>query len=94
MNDYNTWVANFGQTGENIPGDGNGDGVVDAADYSVWANNFGSVVNVAAVKGILTPGPATTSGATATLGRVGYRVRAKLLENAQQILAPAVLELR
>ncbi|KKL95667.1 hypothetical protein LCGC14_1852300 [marine sediment metagenome] len=82
MNDYDTWGANFGQTGQNIPGDGNGDGVVDAADYTVWANNNGTVVSVASVKGILPPGPATANGATATVGTPGYRVHAELLTTA------------
>ncbi|MEM1447234.1 MAG: dockerin type I domain-containing protein, partial [Planctomycetota bacterium] len=31
-----------------LPGDYNGDGTVNAADYTVWANNFGSIANLEA----------------------------------------------
>lgn len=31
-----------------LPGDYNGNGVVDAADYTVWQDNFGSTLNLAA----------------------------------------------
>ncbi|MEM9913334.1 MAG: dockerin type I repeat-containing protein [Planctomycetota bacterium] len=31
-----------------LPGDYNGDGQVDAADYTVWADHFGSMTNLAA----------------------------------------------
>ncbi|MEN0109827.1 MAG: endonuclease/exonuclease/phosphatase family protein [Planctomycetota bacterium] len=33
--DYGAWAASFGQ-GAAPPADGNGDGVIDAADYTVW----------------------------------------------------------
>ena len=33
--DYDVWTANFGST-SNLAADGNGDDVVDAADYVVW----------------------------------------------------------
>ena len=36
-----------GDTGT-LAGDYNADGVVDAADYTVWADNFGSSTNLAA----------------------------------------------
>ena len=34
--DYDLWRAQFGQSGELISADGNGDGVVDNADYVIW----------------------------------------------------------
>ncbi len=47
--DYMHWKATFGNiltnpdpTKRDIHADGNGDGTVDAADYSVWRNNFGN----------------------------------------------------
>jgi hypothetical protein len=38
-NDYLVWRMNFGATGSNQPGDGNGDGFVDAADYVIWSDH-------------------------------------------------------
>jgi hypothetical protein len=31
----------FGQVGTGLAADGNGDGIVDAADYVIWRNNVG-----------------------------------------------------
>lgn len=44
--DYETWLAAYGHTAEDVSGplgaDGNGDGLVDTADYSVWRDNLGA----------------------------------------------------
>lgn len=39
LQDYNVWAAEFGQLGAS-PADGNRDGVVDAADYTVWRDSL------------------------------------------------------
>jgi hypothetical protein len=54
------WRSNFGST--SIDGDGNGDGVVDAADYVIWRKHMSSQAAVAAV---LVPTLATSAGLTA-----------------------------
>ena len=36
--DYQVWRTQYGKTGV-LTADGNGDGVVDAADYVYWRNN-------------------------------------------------------
>lgn len=38
--DYTVWADLFGQTGENLPADGNGDGSVGLPDYTIWADNY------------------------------------------------------
>jgi hypothetical protein len=41
--DYNLWSASFGQSvGANMGADGNGDAVIDAADYVLWRKLFGA----------------------------------------------------
>ncbi|HJQ80817.1 MAG TPA: hypothetical protein VJ828_12715 [Lacipirellulaceae bacterium] len=39
--DYASWRSSFGQSGPDLPADGNGNGTVDAADYVLWRANFG-----------------------------------------------------
>jgi hypothetical protein len=39
QSDYTVWKANFGEIGES-PADGNGDTIVDAADYTVWLHGL------------------------------------------------------
>lgn len=39
-NDHGAWVSEFGGTGPSLA-DGNGDGVVDAADYTLWRDLLG-----------------------------------------------------
>jgi len=38
LDDLDAWAARYG--GQDLSADGNGDGVVDAADYVVWRNNL------------------------------------------------------
>jgi hypothetical protein len=40
--DYRVWKLNFGG-GPTVAGDFNRNGVVDAADYTVWRDNLGTV---------------------------------------------------
>ena len=44
-NDYSFWQFYFGSTSANFA-DGNLDGVVNAADYTVWRNNLGQCVSI------------------------------------------------
>jgi hypothetical protein len=51
MADYNVWSANFGRTAPvpvGVAGDYNQNGVVDAADYSVWRDTLGSTSDLRA----------------------------------------------
>lgn len=45
--DYGEWVSLYGSTSPEA--DGNGDGVVNAADYTVWRDNYGAGVSPIAV---------------------------------------------
>lgn len=38
--DHAVWVAAYGTSGVGLDADGNGDGVIDAADYTVWRDNL------------------------------------------------------
>ncbi|MEN0109607.1 MAG: hypothetical protein AAF805_02680 [Planctomycetota bacterium] len=40
VDDYALWASAFGQSGAGLAADGNGDGVIDAADYTVWRDNL------------------------------------------------------
>lgn len=42
--DYTAWVAAYGSG--DVPTDGNGDGVVDAADYTIWRDNQGETAQL------------------------------------------------
>ena len=39
--DYGAWVIAFGSTGD-LASDGDGNGIVDAADFAVWRENVGN----------------------------------------------------
>jgi hypothetical protein len=39
--DYVVWRGSLGQTGVNLPADGNGNEKIDAGDFDVWRANFG-----------------------------------------------------
>ncbi len=54
--DYGMWQEAFGLTSL---GDGNGDQLTNAADYTIWRDTFGSVPGAAAVNGTAVPEPAT-----------------------------------
>ncbi|MEX2317530.1 MAG: hypothetical protein WD669_10295, partial [Pirellulales bacterium] len=43
MDDYRLWKATYGMTTGTRPADGNGDGTVNAADYTIYRNNSGDV---------------------------------------------------
>ena len=38
---YTDWANNYGQSGDGVPGDFNGDGVVDMLDNLEWGDHFG-----------------------------------------------------
>ncbi|WP_146444783.1 hypothetical protein [Botrimarina colliarenosi] len=42
------WLGDLQETTPDLPGDYNGDGVADAADYTVWRDTEGSTTNLAA----------------------------------------------
>lgn len=68
MNDYSLWRGHFGSTSD-LAADGNGNGVVDAADYVIWRQNLPA-------PGITVPEPATLGfAAFAMLGRSMIRDR-------------------
>ncbi len=43
--DYNTWLESFGTVAANHPADGNGNGIVDAADFVILRKHFGDSVH-------------------------------------------------
>lgn len=47
MNDHAVWAASYGST-TNLDADGNDDGKVDAADYTVWRDALGAASSAAA----------------------------------------------
>ena len=64
--DHTVWKATFGATV--FPGtaaDGNGDGVVDAADYIIWRKNQGSGAAASSAAAVA-PEPATTTPPSTT----------------------------
>jgi hypothetical protein len=76
--DYLLWKQSFGMTGE-LAADANGDGVVDAADYTVWRDNFvagGLGQSPTSEVGSALPEPSTLiSVVLACIGLLGIRSR-------------------
>jgi endonuclease/exonuclease/phosphatase family metal-dependent hydrolase len=58
--DFLTWQRSVGATGVNAAGDANHDRVVNAADRTIWSQQFGSIGNAAAA-GAVVPEPATAA---------------------------------
>ena len=56
--DYTVWRDSLGQTGANLPADGNGDTHVDAVDYGIWKQHFAEVLGGGAAA-IAVPEPST-----------------------------------
>ena len=52
--DYDIWKASFGST-MNLAAGGNGDGIVDAADYTIWRDHLGQ--HVGSGSGLAAPMP-------------------------------------
>ena len=59
--DFSVWLSSLGQTGVNLPADGDRNGTVQQADYEVWKNNFG---NNSAVVSIAKNSPVSATGST------------------------------
>ncbi len=58
--DYDAWSNDFGLAGDLLLADGNGDGRVDAADYTVWRDNYNAPPSaVAGGVGVAEPAAAT-----------------------------------
>jgi len=79
--DFLNWQRAVGSTGGGNGADGNGNGVVDGLDLSLWALNFGRPAEAGGVSvtGYLTVGSAIATGETTSLDESGYRVGAKLV---------------
>jgi len=56
--DYTVWRDSLGQTGGNLPADGNGDTHVDAVDYGIWKQHFGEALGGGSAA-IAVPEPST-----------------------------------
>jgi hypothetical protein len=56
--DYVAWQNSMGQTGTNLPADGNGNTVVDAGDLNVWRAHYGMTVTGAGAGAVPEPGVA------------------------------------
>jgi len=48
--DYTFWLWTLGQTGPDLPADGDDDGDVDQQDYDVWASHFGNTLTLVDVE--------------------------------------------
>jgi hypothetical protein len=46
--DYVIWRSSHGESGRNLPADGNLDGMIDAADFGIWKAHFGQSLAVGA----------------------------------------------
>jgi sugar lactone lactonase YvrE len=58
--DYDKWKADFGKlVAKGNGADGNGDGVVDAADYTVWRDHLNAALGSGAIGSTTVPEPAT-----------------------------------
>jgi len=56
--DYAFWKQHFGETnGVGLQADGNDDGIVNAADYTVWRNNLGATAPGAGAGSAASPEP-------------------------------------
>lgn len=53
--DYQEFVNQFGQMGPNLSADGNGNGTVDAADYTVWRDHYSASLSTASTVAIPEP---------------------------------------
>ncbi len=74
-NDYDLWKNTFGTTGEDLAADGNNDGVVNLADYTVWRDHLTGPSG--ALTSLQVPEPTTLVPALAgMLGAVCWRKRA------------------
>ena len=66
QSDYDFWVSSFGQTvSPGLGADGNNNGVIDAADYTVWRDNYfpGSAVSQSTATAETSTPESTTSTA-------------------------------
>ncbi len=70
-NDYGLWQASFGATGPSDV-DGNGNNVVDAADFAIWRDHLGNGVNES-ISASSVPEPATCTIAIVTLALAATR---------------------
>jgi hypothetical protein len=61
--DFDAWRKSFGNSGAGLPADGNGNGVVDAADYVIFRNNEGASVHSGAGGGATAAVPEPSAAA-------------------------------
>jgi hypothetical protein len=88
--DYDTWKANFGST-EELAADGNVDGIVDAADYTIWRDRL-SEVGGGALNASTVPEPSETLLGISALGFLTILAARGYLRRRTENLAIVCLE--
>ncbi|MCA9241572.1 MAG: hypothetical protein KDA37_15285, partial [Planctomycetales bacterium] len=81
--DYFRWVLTYGESVafDGLGADGNGDGVVNAADYTVWRDNLGSVAALSSA--FSAPEPATGLLVLCLLGLIASGRRGQVADDFQ-----------
>jgi hypothetical protein len=69
LGDYQVWKSTFGST-SNVDADGNGDGIIDAADYIVWRALYVAQLGSGALGSAAVPEPSTALLAWVTIALV------------------------
>lgn len=81
LDDYLAWKGGYGEEGLDLAADGNQNGVVDAADYSVWRD---ALAGPAAPLTGATPAPEPSAWLTTTAVLLSLRARARTGRHASR----------